>query len=151
MLIEYVYGKIIFVLFVIVCAISDFRKKTVNVRIFGAMFVFTIAGYIWMIATGKELLWIRIGLGLLSAAAMWITAILSRQQLGYGDAMFFTATGLVLGCRNILLIAGAMLLGAVISLVICVVRHFKNKSIRDCNIPLLPIALPVAFGVMFIV
>ncbi|MBQ0145904.1 MAG: prepilin peptidase [Lachnospiraceae bacterium] len=151
MLIDFMYGKMLFAIFVIVCAASDFRKGTVNIRWFIAMFILTIAGYIWMAVTGKEILWGRIGLGLLSAAVMWLIAILTRQQLGYGDAMFFTATALVLGCRNILLIGGAMILGAFISLVVCAVRFFKNRKIRGCTLPLLPIALPVAFGVMFIV
>ena len=151
MLIEYLYGKIIFVIFVVICAVSDFKKRMVSIRLFEVMFVLTIAGYIWMLLSGKEILWWRLGIGLLSASVMWMIAILSHQQLGYGDAMFFTLTALILGCKNILFIAGAMLLGAIISVFICVERRFNNKSIRDCNLPLLPIALPVAFGVMFIV
>ena len=151
MLIEYLYGKIIFVLFVLICAICDLRKRTVNIKLFAAMFALSAGGYIWMACTGKEILWWRLGIGLLSAAVMWAVAFFTHQGLGYGDAMFFTATALVLGCKNILFIIGAMILGALISAVVCAVRLIRNKSIRNCELPLLPIALPVAFGVMLIV
>lgn len=151
MLIEYLYGKILFTLFVVFCAISDFRKRTVNIRLFAAMLILTTAGYVWMGCTGKEILWLRIGLGLLSAAAMWVIAFLTHQQLGYGDALFFTLTALILGCKNILFIGGAMLLGALISAGMLAVRTIKKKSLRNCELPLLPIALPVAVGVMFMV
>lgn len=151
MLIEYLYGKIIFTIFVIVSAFLDIRERTIHVSVFIAMFVFTLAGYIWMGFSGKEILWIRIGIGLLSAAAMWATAFVTHQQLGYGDAVFFTETALVLGCSNILLIAGTMLLSALVSVGVCIAGMFKNKSVRNCSLPLIPIVLPVAFGVMFVV
>lgn len=151
MLIEYLYGKILFMIFVSVCAVLDFKKRTVHIYLFIAMFVLTLAGYIWMGFSGKEILWARLGIGLLSAAAMWVIAFVTHQQLGYGDAMFFTATALVLGCKNIILIAGAMLLCAMISVGVCIAGMIKKKSVRDYSLPLLPIALPVAFGVIFVI
>ena len=146
MLIEYLYGKITFILFVIVCSVSDIKKKTVDICIFLTMLIFTITGYVWMLVSGEEVLWLRLGIGILSAGVMWLIAYCTKQQLGYGDAMYFTCTALILACKNILLILGTFILSALTSLVlllICSIQH-RSRSLKDTTLPLIPFSLPVA-------
>lgn len=148
MLVNYLYGKIILGLFMIACAIDDARKKMIDYRIFIAMLLLTLGGYIWMVVTGKEILWLRIGIGVLAGATVWLVGFLTKEQIGYGDAAFFTLTGLVLGCKNVLLLVGTMLLGAVVALVICAAQIVKGKKVKNKSYPLLPIAMPVGMAVM---
>ena len=152
MLIEYLYGKIIFIIFAIACSISDARKKEVDIHIFIIMVILTTAGYVWMLASGEEVLWLRLGIGLLSAGAMWLIAYFTKQQLGYGDAMYFTCTALVLACKNILLILGTIILSALASLVLILIYSMqrRSRSLKDTTLPLIPFSLPIAIGVLFI-
>ena len=152
MLIEYLYGKIIFIIFAVVCSVSDYKKKTVDIHIYIIMLVFTTAGYIWMLASGGEVLWLRLGIGLLSAGAMWLIAYFTKQQLGYGDAMYFTCTALILACKNTLLILGTFILSALASLVLILIYSMqrRSRSLKDTTLPLIPFSLPIAIGVLFI-
>ena len=152
MLIEYLYGKIIFILFAIACSISDVRKKIIDIHIFIIMVILTTAGYVWMLASGEEVLWLRLGIGLLSAGTMWLISCFTKQQLGYGDAMYFTCTALVLACKNILLIPGTFILSALASLILILIYSMqrRSKSLKDTTFPLIPFSLPIAIGVLFI-
>ena len=150
MLIEYLYGKVIFILFITVCAISDCKKKTIDIRIFITMLALTIAGYIWMAVSGEEILWLRLGAGILSAGIMWLIAHLTKQQLGYGDAMYFTCTALILACKNILLILGTTILAALASLILLLIHSMQMKSLKDTTLPLIPFSVPMAVAVLFL-
>ena len=146
MLIEYLYGKIIFIIFAIACSISDAWKKEVDIHIFITMLISTLAGYVWMLASGEEVLWLRLGIGLLSAGTMWLISYFTEQQLGYGDAMYFTCTALVLACKNILLILGTFILSALASLVLILIYSMqrRSRSLKDTTLPLIPFSLPIA-------
>ena len=146
MLIEYLYGKIIFIIFATVCSLSDAGKKKVDIHFFIIMLGFTFGGYAWMLASGEEVLWLRLGIGLLSAGAMWLISYFTKQQLGYGDAMYFTCTALVLACKNILLILGTFILSALASLVLILIYSMQRRSrkLKDTTLPLIPFSLPIA-------
>ena len=144
MLIEYLYGKIIFILFAAACSASDIKKKTVDIRIYILMAVLITAGYIWMAVSGEEILWLRLAIGLLSAGVMWLIAHFTGQQLGYGDAAYFTCTALILACRNILFILGTLVLIALASLVLVLICFMQRRSLKDTSLPLIPFSLPVA-------
>jgi len=150
-LIEYIYGKVVLVIFVLVCAYVDYKSHKVDAGIFFLTALMGIIGYIWMVITGKEILYLRIAIGLGGAGIIWLIAYLTKEQIGYGDAAFFTITGLIMGCRNVLVIGGSIVIAAVVSIVMVTVALITKKGIANTRIPMLPLAGIAAISVMLFV
>jgi len=149
MLIEYIYGKVLLILFVLVCSYVDIKTHKVDTRVFYVTALLAISGYIWMVATGREILYLRIAIGLGGAGIIWLIGYFTKEQIGYGDAAFFTITGLIMGCSNILVIGGSILVAAGIAVVLLAHSAITGKRITNTRIPFLPVAGIAAIAVMF--
>ena len=150
MLIDLLYGKIILAAFMLVCAVIDFKRLEIHWAVFAGMMLMIIAGYVWMLMNGYTVLWLRIVNGLVVAAAVWIISFITKQQIGYGDAAYFTITATVLGCVNLLLLAGGLLVCSLIGIIILVCEKLKGRSIKNKRLPFLTIIFPVGIAVMFL-
>ncbi len=149
MLAQYLYGKIILAIFMTLCAVLDLRHMKIDRRVFIAMLLLGLGGYIWMAAAGKEILWVRILIGVGVGVLIGILSLITKGNIGMGDALFFCLTGMVMGCRTVLVFAGSILLCALISLIICAVGLIKGQGIKNKAIPFLPIVWPVGMIILF--
>jgi len=151
MLVEYMYGKVLLILFVLICAYVDIKTQKVDTRVFLISSLLGMVGYIWMAATGREILFLRVAIGLGGAGIIWLIGYLTKEQIGYGDAAFFTTTGLIMGCRNILAIGGSIVIAAGIAVTMLAHSMITGRGITNMRIPLLPVAGIAVISVMLFV
>jgi len=149
MLGEYLYGKIILAVFMVICAIMDLRKKSIREEVFAGMLMLSVTGYVWMIITGKEILWRRILIGAAAGAFIAVLSLVTGRNIGMGDAIYFGLAGLVMCCKNVLFFAGSVLLSAIISIVICVIGIIRGEGIKNKSLPFLAIAFPIGIAIVF--
>jgi len=149
MLADYLYGKIILAIFMTVCAALDLRRMKIDRLVFAVMFLVTVGGYVWMLVAHKDVLWVRISIGMAVGVFLGILSLITKSKIGMGDAIFFGLVGMVLGCKTVLVFAGSILLCAFISLIICAVCLIKGETIKDKYIPFLPIVWPVGMAILF--
>ena len=159
MLIDTLYGKILFLLFVLVCSLEDFRSRHIKEAVFiaGAVaaavcLIVAVCDDTFIAQAGpvrSEFL-LRVVNGLVVAAIVWIISLITHQQIGFGDALFFTVTGIFLSCANVLLLCGSMLLASLWSLGAVIAGIIKKKKIKGQELPFIPFTLPVAIAIAFI-
>lgn len=111
-------------LFLFLCGIQDIREKQVYVY----PIILTAAAVIIYQIAGKELSvpnWLG---GLAVGGGLCLISVISKGQIGLGDAMLFCLTGLTVGFSgNIQILFYSFLFAAVVSGYLLFVRHKKRK------------------------
>ena len=126
-------GSAVLIMFLAVLAYEDIRKETMN------LVVITVCG-----ASGAALKLIS-GAGVMdilpgTAVGLLLLALsfASRQAIGYGDGLVFTASGIYLGLTgNIVFLLVSLILGAIASALLIAIK-VKRKNDR---IPFAPFML----------
>lgn len=75
---------------------------------------------------------------------------LSRESLGFGDALFLLISGLYLSMRAmLLLLLSGILMGFFISMLLLLYGRLRNRSMRGACFPWIPCTFPALFALMF--
>lgn len=117
-----------------ICSIEDMRKKEIQVYV---VLTFGIAGVILRLfyqnVSMKNMI-----LGMAIGVAIMLVSIVTAGQIGLGDGLLLTVTGIFLGVYgNAMLFLHGLLLAAVWSVVMVLVLHKGRKT----KIPFVPFLL----------
>lgn len=117
--------EILFSLYLLMLALSDIRKKTLDVRavLAGVLCapLFLLCGCGWGI---KEQL-----IGLIPGLIFYVIGRLSRWQIGFGDVLLILVTGLNVGIINVLRITGGAFAAIMpVAFVLLVLGRLNKKS-----------------------
>ena len=146
MILETTAGRIVLLVFFLLCAFSDLKTMTVDLRIFIAMAAAEALFFLAALSGGTlHATWEGAGrllLALSPGAALLLASLLTRGSLGIGDALFFLLTGPAIGLRmNLLLIFISVFSAGLCSLVIIALGTFSGKRSAGRAIPFLPFTL----------
>ena len=142
MIIDYAIGKVLFIAFLCVCALLDYKYRSIDIRIFWIMLLGETAFILILVILERNLDIPSMLSGVLLGVLLFILSRLTRGSIGQGDAWFFALSGLAIGgARNICVFAASILMCAVIG-----IGLNMNAPARGRKIALLPIVLP--FGVI---
>ena len=122
---------IIFIIFMAVCAIEDFKTKKIDLRI---LIGFIVSGMVIFIIRGENsalegLLAVSVGGAFLAAS------LISHGKIGIGDGLFLIGAGLYLGFDNLTLM---LVFGSVLSAIFAVVMVLLKKKGKGEEIPFVP-------------
>ncbi len=118
----------------VLCAYEDIKKKQIRVI---TVLVFGILGLVFHMLNMEMDIWNILG-GMLVGAILFLVSILSREQIGKGDALMLTISGIYLGLfGNLILLWGATF---ILGLAGIGCRAF-NKKVR--SLPFAPFLLLV--------
>lgn len=141
----------IFLLFLLVAAGRDLKKKSVEIwiyLIFGIWALLDI-GYRWMVMgqqidCGNLFSSLCLGLGLLGCGILWGDAV------GLGDGCFFLISGLLLGFwENLALLCYGMLLCSLYCLGYLIWNQvYYHRNVRKDTVPFLPFLVPVGIWIV---
>lgn len=144
-------GKWMFLVFLMIAAGQDMRKKSVEIRIYVIFGIWALLGlgYYGGIE-GRTVDWVDlfsslcIGLGLIGCALLWCDAV------GLGDGCFFLVSGLMLGFwENLILLCYGMLLCSIYCLALAVWNQVRyHRSVRKYTVPFLPFLVPVGIWIV---
>ena len=127
-------SKVVLLLFLGGAAIQDYRKRELPVIYIGIGFGI---GLILRLVIGEPTV-LELLLGSLVGAVFLLISRLSREAIGYGDSLMIIATGASLGIiDNVLLMLCALLLAALFSIGLLILKKYKRKD----EIPFLPFLL----------
>lgn len=108
-----------------VCAIEDWQTKKISIWWPAATL---LLGAVIRLTEGTLWSWDS-WLGLLVGAVFFALAMISREQLGKGDAIVLMACGFCLGWKRLLsLVLGAVLLFLVVGVIRLLWKKLKRKS-----------------------
>lgn len=143
--IDVIFKTILF-LWLLVCTIQDIMKQEISLIIIliGFILLFTIS-----IIQGKLLIWDRIG-GLALGVILILLNKITRGQIGLGDGLVLSITGISLGFYiNSLLLTYGLLCAAIFSVIYMFVKKISRKKIsRKKTIPFIPFIFIVLLGVL---
>ncbi|MCR5641265.1 MAG: prepilin peptidase [Lachnospiraceae bacterium] len=113
------------------CAWEDWKTKEIHV---GALVLMAFIGLVGHLLHPQMKLWeLLAGAGV--GVILYGISILSREQIGRGDALCFMATGLYLGLwNNLCLLWTSFLLAGVVGFIYGKVRHLGGNA----RLPFLP-------------
>lgn len=154
MICDYLAGKILMGLFMLVCAALDFRENRIDIRIFIGMFFAEICGYVGMWLCGFRIDIVSIITGIAVGIAVLIISLLTGGSIGIGDGVFFALTGIAIGgMMNFLLLVSGIAVSAFAGLFIVVKKMIAGKraGIRDESFAFLPLVFPVGILMLFLV
>ena len=142
-------GKVFLGIFIAVCAISDFRKKSIDMRIFIITAMLEALAYIWMLLADVSINWSCMAIGAAVGMLMLIISGITKGQIGAGDAVFLILTGIAMGgYRNVLLCCSGMLASALFGILMCMIRIFRGKSIRGYDFAFIPLLAPIGMVIL---
>ena len=129
-----VISKVLLLLFLGGAAILDYRKRELPVIYIGIGFCI---GLTLRLVIGTPTVF-ELLLGCLIGAVFLLVARISREAIGYGDGLMIIATGASLGViDNVLLMLCALVLAALFSIGLLIVKKYKRKD----EIPFIPFLL----------
>lgn len=141
----------IFLLFLLVAAGRDLKKKSVEIwiyLIFGIWALLDI-GYRWVVMgqqidCGNLFSSLCLGFGLLGCGILW------RDAVGLGDGCFFLVSGLLLGFwENLALLCYGMLLCSLYCLGYLIWNQvYCHRNVRKDTVPFLPFLVPVGIWIV---
>lgn len=133
--------KVILIIWLFVCSIQDIIKQEISLGILlvGFVLLFTIS-----LIQGKLLIWDRIW-GLALGMLLILLNKVTRGQIGIGDGLVLSITGVSLGFYiNSLLIAYGLLCAAIFSIIYMFIKKVSKKN----TIPFIPFIFIVLLGVL---
>ena len=121
----------VIVVFLIPCAITDLKSKTIPIW---WTVVFGISAMIYQIFWKKQKLE-AILFSMIIGVTLLVAAKISNQRIGYGDGIIFLILGLWIGFWDgISLLFFSLILSSIISVYLIIVR----RKGRDYRIPFIP-------------
>ncbi|MGN0342202.1 MAG: prepilin peptidase [Roseburia sp.] len=125
-----------------VCSLEDIRHRQVNCI---PVLMWGVVGVVFHILWHQQTVY-SMAAGLLPGIILLVIALISGGAIGIGDGLVVIVMGIFLGgIRNLQVLCVALVLSAVISLGLLVMKK-KNK--RD-SIPFIPCLLVAYLGVFF--
>ncbi len=137
------WTEILVLAILIVCSVSDIRRKEIPLLFVGTGILGVLGLDIWRIWQQDMRIWEGV-LSLLPGLCFWFLAFASRQKVGYGDGFMLILLGLGAGfLRCLTALCVGLLLSAVTGIVLLVIR----KAHRGSEIPFAPfLALGTGIG-----
>lgn len=141
----------IFLLFLLVAAGRDLKKKSVEIWIYIIFGIWALLdmGYRWVVMgqqidCGNLFSSLCLGFGLLGCGILW------RDAVGLGDGCFFLVSGLLLGFwENLALLCYGMLLCSLYCLGYLIWNQvYYRRNVRKDTVPFLPFLLPVGIWIV---
>ena len=128
-------------MWLLLCSWQDIRKKRINVLLIGVGFLVLL---ISSILQGNLTVWNRLA-GLSLGILLLSLNLITKGQIGIGDGIIVSITGLCLGfASNAVLLAYGLFCSAMFSLVL--LAHYKVN--RKKTIPFVPFLLIGYLGVL---
>ena len=125
----------------VVCTIADIKKKEISVWLFGLLGLIVIVGC-FALESPK---WYMLAAGVIPGILLIILAKITEQSIGYGDGIILAEIGLITGVgRCMLILATALALAGIFSLVILVIKRVDKKY----RIPFVPFLTKAYVAVM---
>ncbi len=126
---------------------QDIRKKEVSLFLLLAGVVIVVLSIGTGIRMGQGTsLWISKGIGMLMGISLILLSKASKGQIGMGDAIVLTVTGIVFGFwDNLFLFFYSLILSAVYTAVLLLMKRIHKKQ----NIAFLPFIVLGTLGVIF--
>lgn len=136
-------SKWLMLTFLVVCSISDWKWRSVRVRMLILMSVFGVLGGMLFM---QKSLWLILGgfvMGLLFLGISYLT----KESIGYADSWLILILGVYLGLKDMaLLLVIAFFLAGLVSLGGVVLKRWK----RDGTIAFIPFLTTAYVGVMLL-
>lgn len=128
-------------LFLIVCSISDLRRRSVKTVLLVGMSVLLL--FFCIFVTEESLL--SVGIGAVIGSVSWLFSYWTRESLGYADSWIILLIGVYLGGEKTLyLLTLSFLAAGIFSLVLLVWKRWSGKM----SIPFIPFLTISYIGVM---
>ena len=125
----------------VVCTIADIKKKEISVWLFGFLGLIVIMGCF----VPEIPKWYIPAAGVIPGILLIILAKITEQSIGYGDGIILAEIGLITGVgRCMLILATALALAGIFSLVILVIKRVDKKY----RIPFVPFLTMAYVAVM---
>ena len=149
MSIDFLAGKIIFIIFIAICAFEDYKTKSIDLKIFIVMFASQTIWYIYAYIKNYSVNILSILIGMAIGIVIMLISKLLNGNIGIGDGYFFLATGMSIGgALNIYFLFLSLLLSAIYSLAILAVGFYKAKNMRGKSIAFIPFSVPAAIWIV---
>ena len=150
MLIDYLAGKILTGVFMLICAACDIRENKIDIRIFGIMLFAELCGYIGIGLLGAEIDFVAIAAGAASGILIWMLSRITNGSIGTGDAIFFGLTGVAMGgLWNALLFIAGLAVCAIYALILAAAGMMRGRPVRNQSFAMLPMVFPV--GILLLI
>lgn len=125
---------IVIIIFLILSALIDLRKKEVNISLCISV---ALVGLIYEIFISKTDI-LSIILGILPGIFLMLTSIVTNEEIGKGDAAILSTIGIFLGLKKTILVLIYALFSTIIIGGILLLIRKKNKKYK---IPFIPFIL----------
>lgn len=137
----------IFVIFLGIAAVYDWRERKIPVWLFAGAGVLTLLIMIWKEDRG---IWDVI-LGFQVGILLFLISKIVRGAIGEGDGIFFCISGILLGVeKNLLLLGGGVFVCGLYSVFLVLFGVLAHISVRKWRLPFLTFLFPVGIGVMLL-
>ena len=119
----------------IVCAVSDYRKK--EIKLIFPMFLAIAAAAMFFL--GRDIAVKSVIAGMAEGIVIIVLSQITQGRIGMGDGILLASTGLMLGWKdNLIMFFFACLLSACVSVLILTLK----KGDRETKIPFIPFMVP---------
>lgn len=119
----------------IVCAVSDYRKKEIKL-IFPVFLAIAAAAMFFL---GRDIAVKSVIAGMAEGIVIIVLSQITQGRIGMGDGILLASTGLMLGWKdNLIMFFFACLLSACVSVLILTLK----KGDRETKIPFIPFMVP---------
>ena len=119
----------------IVCAVSDYRKKEIKL-IFPVFLAIAAAAMFFL---GRDIAVKSVIAGMAEGIVIMVLSQITQGRIGMGDGILLASTGLMLGWKdNLIMFFFACLLSACVSVLILTLK----KGDRETKIPFVPFMVP---------
>lgn len=132
--------------FLVLCSVSDIRKKEIPLSVVITAFVLAAGFTVWEIGKGERSL-AEAGISQLPGLFFLIMAFCTKEKVGYGDGMLLLISGLCLGFYQCFFGLCIALLCSSVTSIILLALH---RADRDSGIAFAPF-LAIGTGVLFFV
>lgn len=112
------------ILFLAICSYTDIKNRIIYTW---CCICFGIIGIICIMFNNGEIK--DIGICILPGISMLIISFISRQQIGYGDAIMIIVCGLISGLGKVILLCFAAFVLVLLYSIFCLVT--KRKTVKD--------------------
>lgn len=119
------------VLFLLLCSVQDIKEKKISVK----MLVLSGGLFLALSLLFDEISWERRMENMLPGVIAFMTAFLTREQVGYGDAVCLVVLGSVVSAD---ILWGAILGGLFLLSACSVVLLMRKKAGRNTTLPFIP-------------
>ena len=138
MLTDYLTGKILISIFMLLAAAGDIRRRQIRISLLLTAGISIVLMYMIVLACGRKTDWMMIAAGLALGIFLAALSRLLHGAVGMGDAVYFMIVGTACGGNAAALVfAGGLILCAAVSVFLIVRASLSGKSIRSRKLPFL--------------